>query len=426
MIMEKSFVIRGHICYSIVPERIEIVENGYLVCEDGMVAGVFERLPEQYAPLPLTDYGDRLIIPGLTDLHMHAPQYSFRSLGMDLELMEWLNTHTFPEESKYADLDYAARAYGMFADDLKHSATTRAAIFATLHVPATKLLMDLLEKTQVKALVGKVNMDRNCPDFLCEKDSITSEADTRQWLQDTMGAYENIKPILTPRFTPACSDDLMARIGNMQKEFGLPVQSHLSENPGEIAFVSELCPDSEFYGQTYDRYGLFGTNGPSIMAHCVYSGEAEMALMKARGVYIAHCPQSNLNLASGIAPARKYLDMGMHMGLGSDIAGGYSMSILRAMADAVGMSKMYWRLVDDTCRPLSVAESFYLGTRGGGAFFGKCGSFEPGFAADMVILDDSRLPHPQELDVEKRLERLIFMADDRHIAGKYVDGKKVF
>lgn len=424
--MEKSFVVRGHICYSPVPEKIEIVENGYLVCEDQHVTGVFSTLPEKYAGLSMTDYGDRLIIPGLTDLHLHAPQYAFRSLGMDMELMEWLNTHTFPEESKYADMDYAARAYEIFAGDLKRSATTRAAVFATLHVPATKLLMDLLEQTQVKAFVGKVNMDRNCPDFLCEKDSITSEMDTRRWLEETMGAYKNIRPILTPRFTPACTDDLMARIGGLQKEYGLPVQSHLSENPGEIAFVGELCPDAGFYGETYDRYGLFGTNGPSIMAHCVHSGEAEVALMKKRGVFVAHCPQSNLNLASGIAPARKYMDQGLNMGLGTDIAGGYSLSILRAMADAVGMSKLYWRLVDETCRPLSVSESFYLGTKGGGAFFGKCGSFEEGYTADIVVLDDTSLPHPQALDVEKRLERIIFLGDERNIYAKYVDGSCVF
>ena len=424
--MKKSFAVKGHLCYSITKDAFKIVENGYLVCRSGYVEGVYERLSEEMSDLEVLDFGDRIIIPGLTDLHLHAPQYSFRSLGMDMELMEWLNTHTFPEEAKYADMDYAQRAYSIFADDLKFSATTRAVIFATLHVPATRLLMDKLDATGIKAYVGKVNMDRNCPEYLCEKDSAAAEANTRRWLEECMDAYENIRPILTPRFTPACSDDLMRRLGEMQRSYGLPVQSHLSENPGEIDFVSELCPDCATYGETYDRFGLFGTGGPAIMAHCVYSSEAEARRMKDNGVFVAHCPQSNMNLASGIAPARKYMEMGLNMGLGSDIAGGCSLSILRAMADAVGMSKMYWRLVDNTAKPLSTAEAFYLGTKGGGAFFGKCGSFEPGYAADIVVLEDSGLPHPQPLDVASRLERVIYLADSMQPYAKFVAGERIF
>ncbi|MFR9190595.1 MAG: amidohydrolase family protein, partial [Anaerotruncus massiliensis (ex Togo et al. 2019)] len=148
-------------------------------------------------------------------------------------------------------------------------------------------------------------------------------------------------------------------------------------------------PWSGCYGGAYDRFGLFGGDAPTIMAHCVHSTGEEIDLMQARGVFIAHCAQSNTNLASGVAPVRAYLDRGMKVGLGTDIAGGFSLSVFRAMADAVQASKLRWRLLDDSLRPLTVPEAFYLGTKGGGEFFGKVGSFEEGYEFDAVVLDDS-------------------------------------
>ena len=231
---------------------------------------------------------------------------------------------------------------------------------------------------------------------------------------------------MTPRFIPSCTDELMGRLKEIQRDFYLPVQSHLSENQGEIAWVKELCPWSEFYGDAYDHFGLFGGGVDTVMAHCVWPPEAEIARMKERGVYVAHCPQSNTNLSSGIAPVRTYLDQGMNIGLGTDVAGGTGESVFRAMADAIQVSKLRWRLTDDRLKPLTAQEAFYLGTKGGGAFFGKVGSFEPGYELDAVVLDDAELQHPQELDLAERLERLIYLSDDRHIAGKFVAGRRIF
>lgn len=424
---QKNFALKGTIIWSESPTQLSIHENSYLVCENGVCAGVFPTLPEKFAGIPCRDTGDSIIIPGLTDLHLHAPQYSFRSIGMDLELLEWLDTLAFPEESKYADLEYADKAYSIFADDLRKSATTRASIFATLHVPATEHLMKLLNDTGIKALVGKVNMDRNGAPSLQEESAKASADATLKWIEETLSLYPNIKPILTPRFTPSCSDDLMKELGEIQRRFHLPVQSHLSENLGEIAWVKELCPDTSFYGEAYDKFGLFGGEGcPTIMAHCVHCPDDEIALMKERGVYIAHCSQSNSNLSSGIAPVRRYLEEGLHIGLGSDIAGGTSLSIFRAMSDAIQTSKLRWRLVDDSLKALTVEEVFYMATKGGGSFFGKVGSFAPGYEFDAVIMDDSALLHPQPLTPKQRLERLIYLSDDRHIQGKYVSGVKLF
>ena len=421
----RKFVIKGNICYSKTSDELCIIENGYVVCENGICAGVYKELPECYAIFPFYDYTDKIIIPGFTDLHVHAPQYSFRGLGMDLELIGWLDTHTFVEEAKYSDLEYADNAYNIFAEDLLNSATTRACVFGTIHPEATKLLMEKLDNTGIKAYVGKINMDRNSPSNLCEKNSEQAFADTEKWITGSMG-FENVKPILTPRFIPTCSDGLMEKLSVLQQKYSLPVQSHLSENLGEIQWVKELCPGTAFYGEAYDRYGMFGKLLPSIMAHCVHSSKDELELMKKQNVFIAHCPESNTNLSSGIAPVRTFLDMGIKTGLGSDIAAGSSLSIFKAMAMAIQCSKLRWRLKDQSLAPLRIEEVFYLATKGGGEFFGKAGSFEQGYEFDAVVIDDSTLKHPQELNARERLERLVYLAEDRHIIAKFVSGRKLF
>lgn len=424
--MYQTFALKGDIIFSQTPQTLVVYSAHYVVCENGICTGIFCELPAQFAEIPVIDYSNNLIIPGLIDLHAHAPQYAFRALGMDLELLDWLNTKAFPQEARYADLDYAHRAYSIFTDDLRRSATTRAVLFATLHVPATLLLMELLEQSGLETLVGKVNMDRNSPHNLCEVDAQHSLDATRDWLARCRD-FEHCRPILTPRFLPSCSDALMEGLHILQKETGLPVQSHLSENQGEIAWVRELCPKASSYGDAYDRFGLFGGAGcPTIMAHCVWSDTEERTRMKQNGIFIAHCPQSNINLSSGVAPVRTYLDEGLSIGLGSDIAGGAHLSILRAMADAVQVSKLRWRLLDQSVSPITLPEAFWMGTRGGGAFFGKVGAFEPGFAFDAIVLDDHNLPSPLTLTPEERLTRLIYLSDDRAVIHKYVNGRKLF
>lgn len=422
---ESVFILRGNIIYSKSLTEFEICEHGYLVCREGQVEGVYQTLPFKLGGNPIHDYGDCLIIPGLVDLHIHAPQYSFRGLGMDMELLEWLETNTFPEEARYESLEYAQKAYRIFSDNMRKSATTRACIFGTVHRDATLLLMDLMEKTGLDTMVGKVNMDRNCPDYIIEETE-ESAGETLEWIRDVLHRkYKNTQPILTPRFIPSCTDELMEELKKLQIRYGLPLQSHLSENKGEIAWVRELCPWAEFYGDAYDRFGLFGADCPTVMAHCVYSGEQEIERMKENGVFIAHCPESNMNVSSGIAPVRAYLERGLHVGLGSDVAGGSTENLFRAMAHAVQASKLRWRIADDSLEALTAEEVFYMAAKGGGAFFGKVGSFEKGYDFDAVVLDDTRLAHPQTLDVRSRLERMIYLADEREIRAKYVKGNEI-
>ena len=427
-----DFVLKGHICYSESKNELITRENAYVVCVGGKSKGVFTELPQQYAVLPLKDYSDCLIAPGMIDLHIHAPQYAFRGMCMDLELMDWLNRYTFPEEAKYMELEYAERAYAIFVNALKASATTRAVVFATRHRPATELLMKLMEESGIASYVGKVNMDREAAEVLVEESAAVSASETVQWIEAVKEKYTNTKPILTPRFIPCCSDTLMEHLRQIQMAYGLPVQSHLSESPGEIDFVHFLRPDNAFYGEAYNDYDLFGKNEDNqtdvktVMAHCVWSTDEEIDLMRKNGVFVAHCPASNMNLSSGIAPIRKYLDLGMNIGLGTDVAGGHSDSIFRAITDAIQVSKMYWRYVDQTMKPITFPEAFYMATLGGGAFFGAVGSFAESYAFDAVVLDDTALVHPQELSVSERLERAVYLGLDTHgIRAKYVNGEKI-
>jgi guanine deaminase len=162
------------------------------------------------------------------------------------------------------------------------------------------------------------------------------------------------------------------------------------------------------------------------MAHCVYSSPEEMELMKDKGVYIAHCPQSNENLTSGAAPVRLYLDEDMNLGLGTDVAGGANLSIFRAMTDAIQVSKLRYRLLSDQLKPISMEEAFFMGTKGGGSFFGKVGSFEEGYEGDALVLDESKIPYPQKLDLKDRLERFLYLSGDEGVIQKYVSGRKLF
>ncbi|MCR4818149.1 MAG: amidohydrolase family protein [Fretibacterium sp.] len=414
--------VKGNICYSTSIKDIAALEGGYLLAEDGRVTGVYARLPEAWSGVPVEDYGDCLVIPGMTDLHLHAPQFPFRGLGTDLELLDWLNTYTFPEEEKYRDTEYAGQVYAAFADALKASPTTRAVIFGTLHVPATRILMEKMEETGLISYVGKVNMDRNSPDGLREgtRQSLT---DTEAWLRETAG-FRRTRPILTPRFTPSCSDGLMAGLGEIKKTRGLPVQSHLGENPSEVAWVRELCPWARNYAETYDHFGLLDER--TIMAHCVYLNDEEIGLLKARRSFIAHCPQSNMNLASGVAPIRKYLDEGLNVGLGTDLAAGADLSLFRAVTDAVGVSKLRWRLLQEEARPLTFAEAFCMATAGGGKYFGNVGSFLPGCEADILVLPEQR-SGPRRESLPERLEQTLCLAgEDVHLTAKYVAGEKLF
>lgn len=425
MIDMEQFILKGNIIFSKEVCKLEIIPHGYLVCIDGMSQGAYKELPVKYKDIPIIDYEDKLILPGFVDLHTHASQYAFRGMGMDYQLLDWLEKYTFPEEAKFNNLDYAFNAYKKFAKDLKNSCTTRACIWATIHEDTTLMLMSILKQTGLKCMVGKVCMDRNSPDYLTEHSAVESAERTRSWISKTVSKFGDITPIVTPRFIPSCSDELMKQLSLIQKEFQLPVQSHISENKAEIEWVKTLCPDAEDYADAYDQFGLFGRDCKTVMAHCVYPTEKEITRIKNNNVFIAICAESNMNLSSGVPPISRLIDAGVKLGLGTDIAAGSSLSMFQAMVNTIKASKLYNTLVDHETPPIGMEEAMYFATKGGGAFFGNVGSFEKGYEFDAVIIDDGTIKNKNAINVRDRLERVIYLADEHYIEAKYVGGIKV-
>ena len=416
-----TIILKGNIIHTPTKDKFEITPGGYLVSVDNKIQGIYTELPEKYKNCMVMDYKDQLIIPGMCDMHVHAPQFVYRGLGLDMQLMEWLNTYAFPTEARFKDLSYAQIYYEAFADAMAKDGTTRAVIFGPLHVPATELLMEILEKKHIAAYVGKVNMDTLSPDYLCETPE-QSIADTERWILDTRNHFKYVKPAITPRFIPTCSSQVLEGLGQLAEIYNMPIHSHQSEDIGEMQIVRERYPEYDNDGDVYDHFGLL--NDKTVMAHFIYPTQHELELVRDKGVTIAHCPQSNGNVAAGIPPIRKMMDMGIKVGLGSDIAGGYSICLFRAMAEAVYLSKLKWLESGKEDDFLTVPEAFYLGTKGGGQFFGKVGSFETGYELDAVVIDDSNLGTPaDELTLEQRLERAIHLADDRNFTARYVAGE---
>ena len=415
-------IYKAHILFTKEKDHFEVIENGYIGVDDGRVVGVANDVKQLgSSEAEIIDLGDRLLIPAMNDIHVHAPQYRNLGLAMDLELLDWLDNYTFPEESRFADIHYAERMYRRFVHDLWRHGTMRTVCFATTHLPATRLLMHLFREAGMGAFVGKVNMNRNCPEALCETLE-AAELACETLVREFGDADSLVRPIITPRFIPSCTPEMLQLCGKLAQQYQLPVQSHLSENTSEIGLVRTLEPESSSYGDAYNRYGLFGQT-PTIMAHCVWSQGEEMELIRKNGVMVAHCPTSNFNIASGMAPIRTFLDAGISVGLGSDISGGHDLSIFRMMVYAIQVSKMHYQR-DKSKHFLTLSEAFWLATKSAGRFFGHVGSFEPGYDFDALVIDDHDLNH-DHYSLLHRLERFIYVGDDRHIVHRFCRGREI-
>ena len=426
-IMKKVY--KAHILFTKEKNRFEVFENGYVAVENGKVACVASTLSDISVQCPafdindaeVVDFGNKLLIPAMNDMHVHAPQVHNQGVAMDLELLPWLQNYTFPEESKYADADYAERMYRRFLHTQWLFGTMRSVVFGTVHTESTRILMKLYQEAGMGALVGKVAMNRNCPDALCE-DVDAAVKGNEQLIAEFNQPDALVRPIITPRFVPSCTPELLKACGELAAKYQLPVQSHLSENMSEIAWVAELEPESKSYGDAYNRYGLFGQT-PTIMAHCVWTKGEELELMKRNGVMVAHCPTSNFNLSSGMAPIRTLLDESVPIGLGSDISGGHDLNMFRILVYAIQVSKMHYQS-DHNKAFLTLPEVFWIATKSAGSFFGKVGSFEPGYDFDALVIDDSVL-YPDEYSLLHRLERFIYVGDDRQITHRLCRGQEI-
>ena len=415
-------ILHGNIVSAPELGKLEIVEHGYLVAKNGVIEGVYQHLPDKYIGHEIIGRGNNLILQSFSDMHLHAPQFPMLDMGMDMPLIEWLNTYTFPTEARFADPEHARKTYRQLAYWLKANGTTRVVMFSSLHREGTMILMEELEEAGLTGYVGKVNMDRNGGENYQET-TWESVKETLLWLEECE-KFKNIKPIITPRFTPCCTNDLMDVLGKLAKEKDLPIQSHLSENLNEIAWVKELHPDCQQYWETYEKYGMW--NDRTVMAHCVWSDERERKALKDAGVYVAHCASSNENLISGYAPIRKMLDEGVKVTLGTDIAAGDSLSMFDAAAAAIQASKAR-RIMDNWETDfLTVADAYYLATSAAAEFFGEKPGFAPGNPLSAIVLRDSELLLPKEMTVLERFERCIYHRQHTAVKSVWSNGKKIY
>lgn len=423
-----ELLLKGNIIFTKVPGRFESYPSSYLLVKDGKVKSITTEIPEGYINQQVEDLGDALIVPGFVDVHVHAPQWENAGIGYSKELIPWLNEYTFPMESQFKDATFAREKYKIFVEDLSKVGTTRACVMATCHKGATEILMELFEETGLGAYVGKVNMDRNAPcDLIEETDASVRETEelilAHQYKMNTKAEKPLVNYIVTPRFVPCTTSTLMRELGNLAEKYNLPVQSHLDENRSEVEWVKHLHPERESFTEVYENYGLL-RQGKTIMAHCIYNTKEEIELLKKYDVMVAHCAQSNFNLASGIMPLRHYLKAEIKVGLGSDVGAGHTLDMREHIVATIMASKMHWVSQSEDL-PLSTSEAYYLATKGGGQFFGKVGSFEEGYEFDALIIKEDCIKGGRALSLEERLEKFIYTGSKEWIKRCYVRGKKV-
>jgi len=339
------------------------------------------------------------LVPGFVDLHVHAPQWPQLGLALDLPLEDWLQTCTFPLEARYADLGYAEEAYESLVDTLLANGTTTALYFASIHLAATQKLADICLRRSQRALIGRVAMDNpeQCPDFYRDASAAAAEADTRAFIDYVRTLSGNqrglILPVITPRFIPSCTDDLLSRLGGLVRDTGCHVQTHCSESDWAHAFVLARYGITDT--QALERFGLLSRR--TILAHGNFIGDADAATILERGSGIAHCPLSNVYFSDAVFPLRRMLERGVHVGLGTDIAGGASPSILENARHAVIASRSLESGVDPTLNRtqrrspdsrIDAPTAFWLATAGGGiALDLPVGLFRVGYQFDAVLID---------------------------------------
>jgi guanine deaminase len=445
---ERAFL--GTMLHTPVRGQLEALDALIVVGGDGVIKAIHRRgSPEaeqearRLAALGgLVTFGsDQYLLPGLVDLHVHAPQWPQLGKALDLPLEEWLQAYTFPLESRYADTGYARLVYESLVDALLANGTTTALYFATIHLPATQILADICLRRSQRALIGRVAMDdtQQCPAYYRDVSAASAEAETRAlitYVQSMAGnASGLVKPVITPRFIPSCSDDLLRRLGALARETGCHVQTHCSESDWEHRYVLNRCGATDT--AALDGFGLLSRH--TILAHGNFVGDDDIALIRERGSGIAHCPLSNVYFSDAVFPLRKILRQGVHVGLGSDIAGGASPSILDNARHAVIASRSLESGVDaaqdrmQRRRPdsrIDAITAFWLATAGGGiALDLPVGVFKEGFQFDALLIDaraaDSNLRIDGNDAPQDILQKIIYQAGRANIREVWVANWRV-
>ncbi|MCJ1234053.1 hypothetical protein MMC14_002011 [Varicellaria rhodocarpa] len=385
-----------------------------------------------------------------TDTHIHASQIPNAGIFGKSTLLSWLKTYTFPLESSFSSLTKASTVYDHCVKKTLSHGTTTAAYFATIHVPATNVLASTCLSLGQRAFIGRCNMDTDLqPEYYRDASAGSAIEDTKA----TISHIKQIDPenklvtaILTPRFAPSCTRELLSGLGALHKETSLPIQTHISENTSELALVKSMFPENDSYSAVYDVHGLLTPK--TLLVHACHFSPDEVKLVKERGSKISHCPVSNSSLGSGICPVRELLDEGLDVGLGTDVSGGYSYSILAAAREAGVTSRLRTAVMDPSIDQaekdqvkLTVEECLYLATRGGAKCLGlekMVGGFEVGMHWDAQLVDlgeqvgsDGYQGGTSAVELwgketwEGKLAKWVFCGDERNTKAVWVEGRLV-
>ncbi|KAA0891130.1 guanine deaminase [Pusillimonas sp. ANT_WB101] len=401
------------------------LEDGLLVVEDGRIAqvGDYDTLaPALDADTEIVDWRGKLIMPGFIDTHVHYPQTDIIA-SPATGLLPWLETYTFPTEARFGDPAYATDVARFFVDELLRCGTTTALVYCTVHPESADALFTESHARNMRMVAGKVMMDRNCPEYL--RDTAESGArDSEMLIQRWHGKGRQMYG-LTPRFAPTSTEAQLAVCGELAQQYkDVFIQSHVAENADEIKWVSELFPQARSYLDVYDRFGLLRPR--AVYGHSIWLDETDRMRMRDTGAVAAHCPTSNLFLASGLFDFAAADAAGMAYTLATDVGGGTSFSMLQTMNEAHKVARM-------SGSHLSAHTMLYLATEGAAQSLdlgGTIGTLAPGAEADFVVLD----PHATPLlarrtaraeSLEELLFALVMLGDDRTIAATYVAGRKM-
>lgn len=389
--------------------------DGLLIIDDGIIETLTDAsymLPNLSPEVEIIEHKDSLIMPGFIDTHIHYPQMEIIAAYGE-QLLEWLNKFTFPAEKKFENKDYARTIAEKFLNELLGAGTTTALVFGTVHKQSVEAFFEACEARNLRMIAGKVMMDRNAPNYLT--DSAQSSYDDSKSLIQKWHNRGRLRYAITPRFSPTSTPEQLAMAGRLLQEYpDVYMHTHLSENLNEIEWVKELFHDCKHYLDTYDSSGLLGRR--SIFAHCIHLCDEEWQRISKTQSGIAFCPTSNLFLGSGLFNLKRATEENINVGIGSDVGGGTSFSILQTLNEAYKVQQLRGQTV-------SVLKMFYLATLGGAETLDlsdKIGNFEPGKEADFVVLD-KRCSALMELrlnehnDLLEQLFVLSMLGDDRTV-----------
>ncbi len=400
-------------------------EDGLLIVEDGLIRSIGSRrdLESQVPAASIVKFSTAMIVPGFIDAHIHYLQIEIIA-APGKQLMDWLETYTFPSEAAFSDKPHALTQADNFLDELLRNGTTSALVFATVHKVSVEALFEKALARNMRIISGKVLMDRLAPASL--RDTAETGYEDSKVLIDTWHNKGRLGYAITPRFAPACSEEQLQSAGELLKERpDVLLHSHLSENQDEVQLVKELFPDADDYVDVYDKHGLMGDR--SVFAHGIHLSNDEWTRLGRAGAGIAFCPTSNLFLGSGLfdfAAAQKH---GIKVGLGTDVGGGTSFSLLQTMNEAYKVCQLRGQNLD-------VLQSFYLATLGSAKTLhidDKVGNLDVGKEADFLVLDMAATPLiTKRLGVCRTLEEKLFalsiLGDDRVVRRTYVAGELAY